>query len=76
MGYEVFHHTYEYGGRTFENLEVVLRGRVHPEEIVVVGGHYDTVEGTPGAAILYLTQYAMVDNVTGWNGLKLSALKP
>ncbi len=50
LGYEVFHHTYEYGGRTFENLEVVLRGRVHPEEIVVVGGHYDTVEGTPGAA--------------------------
>ena len=50
LGYEVFHHTYEYGGRTFENLEVVLRGRVHLEEIVVVGGHYDTVEGTPGAA--------------------------
>lgn len=32
-----------------ENLEVVLPGRSAPGEIVVVGAHYDTVRGSPGA---------------------------
>ena len=39
----------EYGGRTFENVEVAIRGGDRPEQIVVVGGHYDSVEGSPGA---------------------------
>ena len=32
-----------------ENLEVERRGREQPEEIVVIGAHYDTVTTTPGA---------------------------
>lgn len=31
------------------NLEVEIAGRLKPEEIVVVGAHYDTVFGCPGA---------------------------
>lgn len=31
------------------NLEVEVRGRTRPEEIVVIGAHYDTVPESPGA---------------------------
>ncbi len=31
------------------NLEVALPGREHPEEVVVIGAHYDTVLHSPGA---------------------------
>src|SRR2546422_4983712 len=31
------------------NLEVVIPGGNRADEIVVVGGHYDTAEGSPGA---------------------------
>jgi hypothetical protein len=36
-------------GQTVENIEAELRGTTHPDEIIVVGAHYDTVPGTPGA---------------------------
>ena len=36
-------------GRTCLNLEVELPGHEEPEEILVVGAHYDTVPGSPGA---------------------------
>jgi hypothetical protein len=32
-----------------ENLVVERRGKSRPQEIVVVGAHYDSAEGTPGA---------------------------
>ena len=35
--------------RTCRNLQVEKRGRSRPEEIVVVGAHYDSALGTPGA---------------------------
>jgi Zn-dependent M28 family amino/carboxypeptidase len=31
------------------NLDVEIRGRSRPDEIVVVGAHYDSVPGSPGA---------------------------
>ncbi len=49
MGYEPEVQTYEHGGQTFANIEVEIRGRTTPEEIVVVGAHYDTAGHTPGA---------------------------
>lgn len=36
-------------GHPVENLIVERRGRTRPTEIVVVGAHYDSAEGTPGA---------------------------
>ena len=41
--------TYEARGKTFANLEAEAPGRERPAEIVVVGAHYDTVSGSPGA---------------------------
>lgn len=32
-----------------ENVEAELRGTMRPEEVVVVGAHYDSVQGCPGA---------------------------
>ncbi|MBA2778507.1 M28 family peptidase [Halomonas kenyensis] len=37
------------GNRIFHNIEVVIPGGSREDEIVVVGAHYDTVRGSPGA---------------------------
>ncbi len=36
-------------GKKVNNLEVELRGESRPEEIVIIGAHYDSVFGCPGA---------------------------
>jgi Zn-dependent M28 family amino/carboxypeptidase len=36
-------------GQAFRNLEVTITGRGKPAELVVVGAHYDSNRGTPGA---------------------------
>ncbi len=33
----------------FKNIEVEIRGSRFPDEIVLIGAHYDTVPGSPGA---------------------------
>jgi hypothetical protein len=49
-GYDVQRQTYDTrDGATCDNLEVELFGDAHRDEIVVVGAHYDSVVGTPGA---------------------------
>ncbi|MBI3607026.1 MAG: M28 family peptidase [Nitrospirae bacterium] len=48
-GFEVRRQRYEAGGKPFDNLEVEIRGASRPDEIVVVGAHYDSVPGAPGA---------------------------
>lgn len=58
-GYTVSTQPYTYEGREYENIFVEKKGRVLPEKIVVVGAHYDTVMGTPGAD----------DNASGIAGL-------
>jgi hypothetical protein len=37
------------GGQAFRNLEVTIPGRGRPTEVVIVGAHYDSNRGTPGA---------------------------
>ena len=49
MGYAVREQGFEVDGKTVKNLEAELRGETRPEEIVVFGAHYDSVEGCPGA---------------------------
>jgi hypothetical protein len=49
LGFETREHTYAAGKATFRNIEVSIPGRTAPGEIVVVGGHYDTVFDSPGA---------------------------
>lgn len=49
IGYEVRPQAYTHDGRTFRNLEAVLPGRGRSAEVVLLGAHYDTVPGSPGA---------------------------
>jgi len=42
-------HTHTASGKPCDNLEVEIRGTTSPGEIVVVGGHYDSVFGCAGA---------------------------
>ena len=48
-GYQVSRQEYEVYETKCHNLEVEIPGAAKPEEIVVIGAHYDTVVGTPGA---------------------------
>lgn len=48
-GYAPARHLVRAGGQDCWNLEVELKGAERPEEIVVVGGHYDAVMDLPGA---------------------------
>ena len=49
QGWEVGAQTYELRGVACANLEVARRGVTRPDEIVLVGAHYDSVLGSPGA---------------------------
>ncbi len=48
-GYTVERQGYEVREQTCYNLIADLRGRIRPDEIIVVGAHYDSVMGSPGA---------------------------
>ncbi len=48
-GYDVSRQEFEVTGRTCVNLAAELPGTDKPDEIVVVGGHYDSVAGCPAA---------------------------
>ncbi len=49
QGYQVVSQSYEAYGVRCENLEVTLPGASRPQEIIVIGAHYDSVSGSPGA---------------------------
>jgi hypothetical protein len=48
-GYEPTRQTYQVNGQQFHNLEVEKIGTEKPEEIIIIGAHYDSVVGSPGA---------------------------
>ncbi|RJQ49517.1 MAG: M28 family peptidase [Nitrospiraceae bacterium] len=58
-GYAVLEQPYEVEGRAYRNIYTEIKGSRQPEKILVVGAHYDTVTGTPGAD----------DNASGIAGL-------
>ena len=49
VGYEVGAQSFTVQNVACENLVVETKGRSKPDEIVVVGAHYDTVSWSPGA---------------------------
>jgi Zn-dependent M28 family amino/carboxypeptidase len=49
LGYLPDIQAYESQGRTVKNLAVERVGSTLPQEIIVVGAHYDSVPGSPGA---------------------------
>jgi Zn-dependent M28 family amino/carboxypeptidase len=48
-GYEVHRQAVVVAGMRCENIEVELIGSQRPDEMVIVGAHYDSVIGSPGA---------------------------
>ena len=48
-GYTVEEQPYEYKEGAYKNIYAVKTGTKEPGRILVVGAHYDTVKGTPGA---------------------------
>jgi hypothetical protein len=49
LGYAVQEEPFAVEGRTVRNLIAERRGASRPSELIVVGAHYDTAPGTPGA---------------------------
>jgi len=58
-GWKVRHQTFESRAKTVRNFDVELPGTTKPDEIVIVGAHYDTAYDSPGAN----------DNTSGTAGL-------
>ena len=58
-GYKVATQDFKVEDRTCQNIEVEIRGEKLPDEIVVVGAHYDSARGCPAAN----------DNASGTAGL-------
>jgi len=48
-GHEIRRQPYRVGGKICENVEAEVRGSRRPDDIMVIGAHYDTVQGSPGA---------------------------
>jgi Zn-dependent M28 family amino/carboxypeptidase len=48
-GHKPHRQRYEARNRVFYNIDAEIPGEHFPEEIVVVGAHYDTARGSPGA---------------------------
>ena len=49
QGYDVVRQSYDVEGVTCANLKVSREGKDHPDQILLVGAHYDSVQGSPGA---------------------------
>lgn len=49
QGYAVRRQEYAVDGIRCANLEVSRRGTLYPDSIILLGAHYDTVRGSPGA---------------------------
>jgi hypothetical protein len=48
-GYDVGRQEYTVSGKICENIEAEIRGTDRPEDILIIGAHYDSVKGSPGA---------------------------
>jgi len=49
QGYAVKKQTFSFDGREYSNLELEIRGRVSPSEIIIISAQYDTLPDSPGA---------------------------
>lgn len=48
-GYPVTRQDYQVDGKTYTNLIVEKRGTEHPNEVIIIGAHYDAAFTSPGA---------------------------
>ena len=48
-GYTVNHNKYQIDNQSYDNLEVEIKGYDRPDQIILIGAHYDSVPSSPGA---------------------------
>jgi Peptidase family M28 len=48
-GYAARRQSYSASGKNCDNIEAEITGADRADEIVLIGGHYDSIEGSPGA---------------------------
>lgn len=48
-GLSVQRQQYDVSGTPAENVEAEIKGAARPDEILLIGAHYDSVQGSPGA---------------------------
>ncbi len=49
QGYVVKKYTYSVKGKEYSNLEIDIKGRIAPTEIIIISAQYDTLPDSPGA---------------------------
>jgi Zn-dependent M28 family amino/carboxypeptidase len=49
IGFDVKEDRFQWEGRTHKNIVAEKKGRTFPNRVFVLGAHYDTVPGSPGA---------------------------
>ena len=49
LGYQVVSQEFSAYNRSYRNLEATLPGTTRPQEVVILGAHYDTAPDAPGA---------------------------
>lgn len=79
IGLEVKEDLFHWEGRTYRNISAEKRGTTSPDKVLILGAHYDTVPGSPGAddnssAIAVLLEVARnIQKVSLGSTLKLVA---
>jgi Zn-dependent M28 family amino/carboxypeptidase len=69
-GYKVTRQSYTADGEVCHNLEVEVPGATRRDEIVVIGAHYDSVAGSPGANDNGSGVAALLALARDWGGRK------
>ena len=49
MGLEVKEDSFQWEGRSYKNIVAEKKGATFPQRVFILGAHYDTVPGSPGA---------------------------
>jgi hypothetical protein len=49
QGYTVKKQTFSFKGKEYSNLEIEIKGRTLPSEIIIISAQYDTLPDSPGA---------------------------
>jgi Zn-dependent M28 family amino/carboxypeptidase len=70
MGYGVARQSFANAIGKVRNIEVEIRGIAQPDEIVLIGAHYDSVHGVPGANDNGSGVAAMLELARLWRGEK------
>lgn len=51
MGLEVHEDSFQWGGKPYKNMVAEKKGETSPHRVFILGAHYDTVLGSPGADV-------------------------